>query len=362
MTTGRRGFIMSAGVAIAGALLNRCKNITNPQPQKKLGVALVGLGNYSTNLLAPAMEHTQFCELRGIVTGTPSKIERWQRQYGIPDGNVYNYDTMYRMADNDDIDVVYIVVPTALHSKYAVIAAEAGKHVWCEKPMAYTEQQCLDIISACQENQVRLAIGYRMLHEPNTIKANGFATSRPFGPITAIEANAGYRGGGGTGWRFVKEMGGGAMYDMGVYTVNGLRHALNEEPVRVVSARHVIDRPELFKEVDETTEYVLEFPSGITANGWTSVGNNKNFMRITCERGWYQLEPMQAYSGVTGTTSSGEVWPPIKGMQQTLQMDDDALAIMNGTPMIAPGEDGMRDIKIIEAIFESAATGQSVSL
>lgn len=362
MNWNRRTFIKACATLYSSYALPACWGRRQNTVNKRLGVALVGLGNYSTNLLAPALQATQYCELKGIVTGTPSKVPVWQEKYGIPDRNIYDYENMHTISENEEIDVVYIVVPTALHSKYAVLAAEAGKHVWCEKPMAYTAEQCADIIKACSDNKVRLAIGYRMLHEPNTIRANAFSRTKPFGLITGIEANAGYRGGGGSGWRFQKEMGGGAMYDMGVYTVSGLRHALDLEPIRVVAARHIQDRPHLFKEVDETTEYELEFPNGLMAKGWTSVGNNKNFLKVDCENGWYKLEPMQAYSGVTGTTSDGQNWPPISGMQQTIQMDNDARAILENKPNIATGEDGMRDIRIIEAIFKSAATGASVDL
>src|SRR5690606_25358676 len=100
-----------------------------PKKKDKLGVALVGLGGYSRNQLAPGLLQTEHCELRGIVTGTPSKIPTWQEQYGIPDANIYNYETMHEIANNDDIDVIYVVVPTGLHAKYGIIGAEAGKHV-----------------------------------------------------------------------------------------------------------------------------------------------------------------------------------------------------------------------------------------
>src|SRR5690606_1159675 len=137
-------------------------------PTKPLGVALLGLGSYSETQLAPALRLTKNCELKGIVTGTPTKVERWQKEYGIADRNVYDYGSLPRIADNPDIDVVYIVVPTSLHAKYSIMAAEAGKHVWCEKPMAMNVEECQAIIDACNTNKVSLAIGYRMQHEPNT--------------------------------------------------------------------------------------------------------------------------------------------------------------------------------------------------
>jgi hypothetical protein len=101
----------------------------------KLGFALVGLGSLSTHQIAPALQKTNFCRLAGIVTGTPAKAERWKAQYNLPDKNIYNYDTMGQMADNPDIDVVYVVTPNALHAEHTIKAATAGKHVLSEKPM-----------------------------------------------------------------------------------------------------------------------------------------------------------------------------------------------------------------------------------
>ena len=360
----RRSFVKEAGIFSSTILIAPSCKLGNSQGvvNEKLGVALVGLGSYSRGNLAPALQLTEHCELRGIVTGSPEKIPQWQSQYGIKDENVYNYENMHELADNDDIDVVYIVVPTGLHKKYAVIAANAGKHVWCEKPMAMNVRECQEIIDACRSNQVKLCIGYRMQHEENTKRVIDYATSKPFGEIQSVKSEAGYRGGGGSGWRYQKALGGGAMYDMGVYTVNGIRYSTGMMPRRVIEARHIINRPDLFKEVDETTEYSLELENGIIAKGRTSVGESMNELRLDCERGWYNLSPMQSYSGVKGGTSNGEIWPASPKNQQATQMDDDALAIKNGSELMVPGEQGLIDIRIIEAIFESAATGKSVDI
>lgn len=321
--------------------------------EKKLGVALVGLGSYSTHQLAPALLETRHCELRGIVTGSPEKIPEWQKKYGIKDSNVYNYTNMHQIAYNDDIDVIYIVLPNSLHAKYAIIAANAGKHVWCEKPMATTSEECRKMIDACEKNHVKLSIGYRMQHEKNTQILMEWAETKPFGDIQELDANAGFNGSD-LGWRLEKEMGGGAMYDMGVYSLNGARYSTGMEPV-AVSARHQTNRPELFDEVDETTVFTLEFPNGITANCRTSFGENINNLEVNCENGWYYLRPFQSYSGVKGKASDGTVLEPFGKNQQAVQMDDDALAIINDTPVMVPGEEGLKDVIILEKIYESAA-------
>lgn len=358
MTThpSRRRFLQSlGGAALALPALSPLGALANP-PSRKLGVALVGLGYYSRDLLAPALQHTQYCELRGIVTGTPAKIPQWQERYGIADGNVYNYDNMHQLADNPDIDIVYIVVPTGLHKKYAVVAADAGKHVWCEKPMAMNAGECQEIIDRCRKNKVFLSVGYRMQHEPNTRTVMDYAHSLPYGPVTGVKAVGAYAGGGlpADNWRMQKHMGGGAMYDMGVYPLNAARYSTGMEPISI-SARHEKTHPEIFTEVDETTYFTLEFPGDVTAECMTSVVKPGNRLDVTCEEGWYYLEPMSNYTGVSGKTSSGKALDKSIANQQATQMDNDALAILQGKPAQVPGEEGMRDIVIVEAAFRSAA-------
>ena len=358
----RRQFIQGTSLSLVASGLSLNKQVV-AQPKKKLGVALVGLGYYSTDLLAPALTVTKHCELRGIVTGSPEKIPKWQQKYNIPESNIYHYQDMYKIANNPDIDIIYIVVPTALHHKYSLIAANAGKHVWCEKPMAMTVEQCQDIIEVCERNKVYLSVGYRIQHEPNTRKMSQFRLSKPYGNITKLEAYSGYAGRGlpSTNWRMQKAMGGGAMYDMGVYAVNEARFLTGKEPISI-KARHEKSHPNIFKEVDETTLFDLHFEDGLTATCGTSVVRGFNHAKVECENGWYQLKPMQSYSGVTGFTSDGKVFEPYAGVQQALQMDNDALAIMHKQPVLVSGQEGLRDIRIVQAAFESARANKTIKL
>lgn len=349
----RRSFIKKSGLFLSAALLPFPGCIASTS-QRKLGVALVGLGYYSTDLLAPALQQTDYCELRGIVTGSPEKIPVWQRKYGIKDSNVYNYENMDSIASNPDIDVIYIVLPTGLHAEYAIKAANAGKHVWCEKPMARTADECRQIIEACNKNRVKLSIGYRMQHETNTKKIMTWAKTNPYGPIKSVVSEAGYNGSTINPWKLKKEMGGGAIYDMGVYPINAARYSTGMEPF-AVTATQSTNRPEIFTEVDETTSFQLEFPGGILVDGKTSFGESLNNLEVTAENGWYYLRPMQSYSGVQGKTSDGLNLPPMRKNQQAVQMDDDALAIINDTEVMVPGSDGLKDIHIVEKINESAA-------
>lgn len=355
----RRSFIKQASALALAATLPK---ISFSGTKRNLGVALVGLGYYSTDLLAPALQMTQYCHLAGIVTGSPHKIPLWQEKYNIKDSNVYNYDNMHTIADNDAIDVIYIVLPNGLHSKYSIIAAQAGKHVWCEKPMARTVQQCEAMIKACQQNKVKLAIGYRMQHEPNTQTIIKYAKTKPYGKIEEVIAEAGYFEGGTNRWQHDKVLGGGAMYDMGVYSLNAARYTAGEEPIAVLAAQHSTTRPEIFHEVDETTTFTLAFPSGTVARGKTSLGKDLNYLRANCEKGWYELKPFQAYSGIKGKTSDGTLLNATIPNQQAKQMDDDALSIINQQPMLVPGEEGLRDIRIVEAIYRSAAQNKRIDL
>lgn len=331
--------------------------------ERKLGVALVGLGYYSTHLLAPGLQLTQHCELRGIVTGSPEKIPVWQKQYGIKDANVYNYENMDKLADNPDIDVVYIVLPTFLHKQYAVKAAEAGKHVWCEKPMAMTVTECQQVIDACNKNKVKLSIGYRLQHEPNTRTIMEYAHSRPYGAPKSVISEAGYAGSGEAPdhWRMDRSKGGGAMYDMGVYPINAARYATAMEPV-AITARHETHRPEIFKKCDETSIFTLEFANGLKADCATSVGKDLNHLKITAERGWYELQPMQSYTGVKGRTSDGKQLNKTVAHQQAKQMDDDALAILKGSEVLVPGSEGLLDIRVVEGALRSAQKQERVEL
>ncbi|HEA29489.1 MAG TPA: Gfo/Idh/MocA family oxidoreductase [Leeuwenhoekiella sp.] len=352
----RRKFIKKSGLFLAASALP-FPNIMFGQQKKKLGVALLGLGGYATNQLAPSLQQTKNIELRGIITGSPEKIPQWKKKYDIKDANVYNYENMGDIANNDAIDVVYIVTPTFLHAKYAVAAANAGKHVFCEKPMAMTAAECQEIIDACKQNNVKLAIGYRMQHEKNTRQIMQWAKTKPYGNIQEVATASGFKINSSAGWRLDGSKGGGAIYDMGVYNINATRYSTGLEPLWV-KARHETTRTDLFTNgANEVTYFNMEFPGGITAEGKVSYAEGYNNLNITCADGSYELSPFQSYNGVQGTTSDGKNLPPCDCVQQAIQMDDDALSILDNKPMMVPGQEGLRDIRIVEAILESAKNG-----
>ncbi|THU40311.1 Gfo/Idh/MocA family oxidoreductase [Niastella caeni] len=364
-TVSRRRVIKTIAAGGGILLLSPQIILTGTRRKKdKIGVALVGLGYYSTDLLAPALLQTKHCYLAGIVTGTPAKAEAWKQKYNIPDKNIYNYQNFDTIANNPDIDVVYVVLPPSMHKEYVIRAANAGKHVWCEKPMAMTEAECSAMIKACQTNKKSLAIGYRLHHEPNTQEWRRIVKEKQLGKVIKVNCAAGYRDNRTDHWKQKKEMGGGVLYDMGVYAIQGARLGTNMEPVAIVSAQTSTTRPEIYKNgLDETTIATLEFPGGVMANIKTSFGENVNFLDITCEKGEIKVQPYSSYNGQKATSPLGTIHHPYNiPYQQAKQMDDDAISILEKKPMLVPGEEGLRDIRIVEAIYKSAATKQRVSL
>lgn len=360
----RRKFLYDTTWSAVGfSLLNKTFACGTPKsPAKnKIGVALVGLGYYSTDLLAPAFQHTEHCYLAGIVTGSPEKAERWQKQHNLPEKNIYNYQNFDTIANNPDIDVIYVVLPPSMHLEYVLKAAQAGKHVWCEKPMALTVAECQQMIAACEKNKVQLTVGYRMQHEPNTRTIMDFAKNKPYGAMQKLSASAGYTDGRTNHWKQQKAMGGGATYDMGVYCINASRYVTGLEPISVKAVQST-NRPAIYTEVDETMQFDLEFPGGIQAVCETSFGKGMNNLQVDCANGWYKMAPFQSYSGIDGVTSDGKLLNAKIPNQQARQMDDDALAILHKKKVLVPGQEGMMDIRVVEAIQRSVKEGKRVRI
>jgi glucose-fructose oxidoreductase len=364
-STSRREVIKTITAGGAALLFSPHSLLAATRKQKtRLGIALVGLGYYSTDLLAPALQQTKNCYLAGIVTGTPSKAESWKQKYNIADKNIYNYQSFDQIANNNDIDVIYIVLPPSMHKEYVIRAANAGKDVWCEKPMAITAAECQAMIDACKSNKKKLAIGYRLQHEPNTQAWRKIVNQQSLGKISKVSCAAGYVDNRTNHWKQNKALGGGVMYDMGVYPIQGVRMGTGMEPIAILSAKTSTTRPEIYKNgLDETAIATLEFPGGVLGDIKTSFGENINFLDITCQKGDIKMAPYSGYAGLKGSSPLGEINTPYQApWQQANQMDDDALAIMQNKPMLAPGEEGQRDIRIVEAIYKCAADGQKVKL
>jgi glucose-fructose oxidoreductase len=303
---------------------------------------------------------TEKCYLAGIVTGSPEKAEKWKQKYNIPDKNIYNNQNFDTIVNNPDIDIVYVVLPPSMHKEYVIRAAKAGKHVFCEKPMAPSVNDCMAMIKVCKDNKVNLAIGYRCQHDPNTQEYMRIGKEKLYGKVKMVSCGAGYFDARTTHWKQNKALGGGCMGDMGVYALQGARLATGEEPI-AVTAQSSTTRPEIYKEVEETMMFQLQFPSGALAACHTSFGIQMNYLQVNYERGWLKMEPFSSYLDNKGSHSKGVIDFPLKS-QQAKQLDEDCVALMNTTQLIAPGEEGLRDIKVVEAIYKATQNGGTVKI
>jgi predicted dehydrogenase len=365
MKKSRRDFLYNLGISALAiptlsSFLSHEKN-QNVMNQKKLGIALVGLGSYASGQLAPALQETEHCYLAGIVTGTPSKIPTWKDRYKIPDQNVYNYQTFDSIKDNKDIDIVYVVLPNSMHAEYVVRAAAAGKHVICEKPMAITVEDCDRMIAACKKAGKMLSIGYRLHFEPYNLEMVRLGKEKTFGKLKKMSAGFGFRPPSGV-WRLKKELsGGGPLMDVGIYCIQGFCYVSGSEPISVTAQEGKKTDPEKFKEVEESLTLQFEMPGGVIAEGTTSYGEGMNYLKAEAENGMFQLTSAFNYSGQHGETSRGPMnFPQVN--QQAKQMDDFALAIRNNRPTPVPGEMGKRDVKILTAIYEAMKTGKKIQI
>lgn len=349
-----RDLILGAGAIALGSL--QCK--ANESNKKKLGVALVGLGYYSTQELGPALLSTEHCYLAGIVTGTSSKEKEWSTKYNIKESSIYNYENFDSIKDNTEIDIVYIVLPNSMHAEFSIRAAKAGKHVICEKPMAMNVEECDAIIDACQANGVKLGMGYRLHSEPYTQEVKRIVREKVYGEVKFVSAEAAYFSASNPGqWRLDKKLsGGGALMNMGVYAIQSAIYGTGQNPISV-SAQEFSTRPEYFKDTDETITAQFKFPNGATGSIYTSHNINSNRMYSNFENGWLELHPANSYGPLSGRTSDGKEIKFPHSSQMALQMDDFAKHIMFGSPNVAPGEMGKRDMIIVEAIYQSIAEG-----
>jgi glucose-fructose oxidoreductase len=358
----RRRFIAQLSAGTALALVPRSVHaLDRPSPGKKFGVALVGLGSYSTYQLGPALRQTEHCRLTGVVTGDRAKGLKWARDYGFSEKNIFSYDTMAQLAGNPDIDIVYVVTPNGLHAEHSIAAAKAGKHVICEKPMANTVAECDAIIAACRAAGVQLMIGYRLHFEPHHLEFARIGREQEFGPMMRMKGGNGFRLDR-QNWRLNARLaGGGPQMDMGVYVVQAVCMAKGElAPVAATARFGPVTRPKLYSEVEESVSWTLEYADGATADGQASYAENLSWFRAEGPRGWVQIERFD-YSGQKLTTSKGSrQFKPVN--HQAAQMDGMAECLLTGRPSPVPGEMGRRDLAINEAIYAAARSGRRESV
>jgi predicted dehydrogenase len=355
----RRQFIIQSTALAAASTIS---TLGVAQTQRKLGVALVGLGSLSTNQIAPALQKTRNCKLAGIVTGTPSKAEEWKKKYDLPDKAIYNYQNMAEMAKNKDIDIVYVVTPNALHLPHAQAAAAAGKHVFCEKPLEINTERAQQIVDACKKAGVQLGVGYRLQFEANNQECVRLAREKVLGDVRVIDANFGFAIGDPTQWRLKRDLaGGGSLMDVGIYCLQTARMLTGEDPVWISAVESKTDNAK-FKEVEESIAWTMRFPSGVVSNSICTYGaNGLQGFRAGTTRGWFGLDPAYYYNGNRGRRSDGpEINIPVTDQFAT-ELDDFADCILSKRPTKVSGEMGVSDVKYLMAVYESIRKGRPVS-
>lgn len=361
----RRKFLYNIGMSAIGlSILPDLKPMEFIMPKAKkdkLGVALVGLGNYATGQLGPALLETEHCYVAGIVTGTPSKISKWQKKYEIPDKNIYNYGNYDSIKDNPDIDIIYIVLPNSMHAEYTIRGFEAGKHVICEKPMATSVEDADRMLAASKKAGKFLSIGYRLHFEPHNLEMVRLGTQKIYGDLQKVSGGFGFIASPNQ-WRLNKALaGGGPLMDLGIYAVQGMCYVTGLEPISVMAQEGKKTDMERFKEVEQSLSWQFEFPGGLIGEGQTSYDDKMNYLKAEAEKGVFELSPAYEYSGIKGETPEGKMKFP-KVNQQALQLDGIAMSIKNNKKSIVPGEMGRRDVKYLMAIYEAMESGKKVSL
>lgn len=334
----------------------------NYTENQMLGVMLVGLGEYAGGQLGPALKETKHCCLKAVASGDPEKRKKWQKEYSLKTGNLYSYDNFDDIKNNPEIDIVYIVLPNAMHAEYVIRAAKAGKHVICEKPLAATVEDCRRMIDACHESGVKLSMGYRLYFDHFNQEMMRLGQDKIMGDLKKIIADDSMEVGEKNQWRLNYRLaGGGPLVNNGIYCIRAAQYITGEWPV-ALSAKFLPETdPEKFNEVEEGIQWDLEFANGLIASCVSSYSRNGNLLRVEADNGWFELEPAYEYNSLKGRTSQGEMnFPEVN--QQAVQMDDFAICLKNNEESRIPGEMGLRDVQIIEAIYESAKTGKKIKL
>jgi len=332
----------------------------------KFGICVAGLGVLSRTAIGPAFKNSRHCRLAGVVTSSPEKAAEWRAKFGVPAEGVYSFENFDAIADNPNIDAVFIVLPNNRHEEYTIRAARAGKHVLCEKPLAINVEQCDRMIAACAEAGRLLATAYRCQCVPQHRELIRLAREGAFGSLRLVEASFGFHTrnphAAHSKWRrTLAEAGGGALVDVGVYAVQGACYVTGEDPVEVQGTETRM-LPEVFGEVDETLCWTMKFPSGVIANCSTSYTCPVNRLFVSGDEGWGELSPAYGYfDDITLRTHEG-----VKPMEQidhfAAQMDHFAEACQGQAELLFPGEQGRRDVRIMSAIYESVRTGRAVRL
>jgi predicted dehydrogenase len=371
----RRGFIKKVGQGLLAAHIAGPFRTSAAAPQlavpdppgKKLGWAIVGLGSLSINQILPAFAKCEKSEVVALVSGHPDKANKLALRYGVSPKNIYNYQNYDSIKNNPQVDVIYIVLPNGMHAEYTIRGLGAGKHVLSEKPMANTPAECQSMIDAAHAANRKLMVAYRCRYEPFNQEMIRMARTQELGPLKVILCDTGFHIGDPAQWRLKKALaGGGSMMDIGIYSLQAARYISGEEPVEVNALLYSTPGDEHFKEVEETVMFQLRFPSGVLANCSSSYGySGQSRFRAVTTQGWFELEPANNYTGLRLRVKRGNELEEVTLPQRdhfAAEMDHMSGCVMDNKEPLTPGEEGLRDIKLITQIYEAARTNKTVKV
>jgi predicted dehydrogenase len=340
-------------------------------PAERVGFAVVGLGRLSINQILPAMAKSKYCKPVALVSGSPEKARKIAAQYGIKPASIYSYENYDQLATNPEVKIIYIVLPNSMHEEFVVRGAKTGKHILCEKPMATTSAACERMIAACNAANIKLMIAYRQQYEPMNQAIVKMVSEGKLGTLRSFIATNTQNESDPAQWRLHRKLaGGGCLPDVGIYCLNAARFLTNQEPSEVFGATFQPHDDPRFPEVEATCSFTLRFPSGLLAvcsSGYA--GHHSQFLRLEGSESWAELSPAFGYIGlklrhshlVDGHELTME--PSIEAKDQFAEeMDHMAFCVLDDLSPHTPGEEGLQDQRLIEAIYESARTGRSIKL
>jgi predicted dehydrogenase len=336
-------------------------------PPEKVGYCIVGLGKFAVGQILPAFAQCEHSRPVALVSGDRDKAVAVANRYGVSSEKLYNYENYDEIGDNPEIDVVYIILPNALHAEYTIRAHQAGKHVLCEKPMATSVEDCQKMIDAAKQADRKLMIAYRVQYEPYNQKAIEWCREEKYGPIRSIVSDTVLDVGGPNQWRLDKRLaGGGSLMDIGIYSLNATRYLTGQEPVAVSAMQHQDTSDPRFSEVEQTILFQLRFPGGVLAQCSSSYSTHTlNRYHVACRDGWFKLDPATTYTGhrfFHGTKDSEEQLFLPHVSHFAAEMDHLSQAIKNGESVKTPGEEGLNDVKYMQLIYEAARTGKTIEV
>jgi predicted dehydrogenase len=355
----RRDFTKLSTLALALRFLPaRAQNASSSQ--KPVGYAAIGLGTIS-DIFMRACADSQTAKITALVTGHPDiKGVKYAAMYGIPKTSIYTYETYDRIGDNKDVDAVYVGLPNSMHCEYTLRGAQAGKHVLCEKPMAISSAECRQMIDACRRAKVKLMIAYRVHYDPTWKQAIQMIGSGDIGQLESFQGGF-YAQQPAGAWRLSKKLGGGgALMDLGIYPLNAIRLLTGEEPTDFTAIVTTRDHSGRFAEVEQSMEWTMKFSSGILASCGCSYGQRgPSFLHINAGKGYLEVDPAFTYDGVH---VHGEVNDrPFDRLgtgklpfQFTIEAEHFADCIRSNKEPESPGEEGLKDMLAIEAIYKAA--------